>query len=109
MYARITQFEIDAVQISVPAALERFRSAVLPELRTQQGYRGLYVLTTPEGRGMLISFWDTAEAEEAGRASGYYSEQIGKFTTFYRQPPGRDLFEVTYMDAPAATGAGGPS
>jgi len=101
MYARITQFDIDTVQISLPAARERFLALVAPELSAQKGYEGLLVLENPEGRGILLTFWDSPEAEEAGRISGFYDEQVRKFVTFYRQPPGRDVFEVTVREGPA--------
>lgn len=106
MYARVTQFDIDIVQISGKAALERFREVVLPDLTAQPGYRGLLVLQSPEGRGMLVSFWESREAEEGGRASGYYEDQVRKFVTFYKQPPGREQFEVTYNDLPFTAGVG---
>ena len=61
MYARLTQFEIDTLRIGLDEALERFQELVLPELRKQPGYAGLYVMRTPEGRGVLLSLW-TSEA-----------------------------------------------
>lgn len=98
MYARVTQFDIDTVRIGLNEALQRFKMAVLPELQAQPGYRGLYVLQTPEGRGMLISFWDSRESERATVVTGFYDEQVQKFLTLYRQPPGRDEFQVTYAE-----------
>ncbi|MCK9519991.1 MAG: antibiotic biosynthesis monooxygenase [Dehalococcoidia bacterium] len=107
MYARVTQFDIDVVQISASAALDRFKELVLPELEKQPGYRGLLVLQNPEGRGVLVSLWASAEAERGSRATGYYEEQVRKFVTFYKQPPGREAFQVTHLDVPEAAAAGG--
>lgn len=100
MYARVTLFEVDTVRIGLDEALERFRGSVLPELQKQEGYRGLYVLRTPEGKGLLLSLWETEAEAEAGIASGYYDEQVAKFLTFLRQPPGRDHYEVALADTP---------
>ena len=90
--------EIDTVRVSLHTALERLEEQVLPELRKQQGYKGLYVLSTPEGKGLLMSLWETEEAAEAGVASGYYDEQVAKFITLLRQPPGRDHYEVVFAE-----------
>jgi len=101
MFARVTMLEIDTVRINLNTALERFKEAVLPELRKQAGYKGLYVLSTPEGKGLLLSLWETEEAAEAGVGSGYYDEQVAKFITLLRQPPGRDHYQVVFAEAPS--------
>ncbi len=105
MYARLTQFEIDTLRIGLDEALERFRELVLPELRKQPGYAGLYVMRTPEGRGVLLSLWTSEAAAQAGVESGYYEEQLSKFLMFTRQPPGRDHYEVVFTER---EGAGAP-
>jgi hypothetical protein len=98
MFARITQFEIDTVRISLEEALGRFKEMILPEVRKQPGYLGVYVLQTPEGKGLLVSLWSTPEAAQAGLESGYYDEQVSKFLMFTRQPPGRDHYEVVFTE-----------
>lgn len=98
MFARVTMFEIDTLRINVDTALELFKEVVLPELRKQPGYEGLYVMRTPEGRGMLVSLWETETAAQAGIEGGYYDEQVAKFITLLRQPPGRDHYEVVFID-----------
>lgn len=101
MYARVTLVEVDPVRLDPEAAVARFRDLVLPELRRQSGYAGVYVLKTPEGKGLLVSLWDSREAAEAGIASGYYEVQLGKFLTVFRSPPGRELYDVALAEAPA--------
>jgi len=100
MFARVTMLEIDTVRINLDTALKRFEESALPELRKQPGYKGLYVLTTSEGKGLLMSLWETEEAAEAGVASGYYDEQVAKFITLLRQSPGRDHYKVMFAEAP---------
>ena len=96
MYARVTQFDIDTVRIDMDAALDRFKDLILPALRRQAGYRGVYALHTEEGEGLLISLWDSSEAASAGLASGFYDEQISKFVSFYKEPPGRQQYLVAF-------------
>ena len=102
MYARVTQFEIDTLRIGLNEALERFKELVLPALRAQPGYEGVYAMHTPEGQGILLSFWATADAARAGVDSGYYDEQISKFVMFTRQPPGREHYEVVFSEVDTA-------
>jgi hypothetical protein len=105
MYARATQFELDTLRMPLASALERFKELIVPALRQQPGYAGVYALTTPEGKGLLLTLWDSEAAALAGEATGFYDEQIAKFLLLMRTPPGRDHYEVIYAEAPAATPA----
>ena len=40
-------------------------------------------------------------------ASGHYGEQVQKFVTLFRSPPGRETYEVGIADAPALAEQGG--
>jgi heme-degrading monooxygenase HmoA len=100
MYARTTLFEIDTLRISVDAALEQFKASIVPEMRKQAGYVGVYVMSTPEGKGLIMTLWASKEAAEAGVESGYYDEQVAKFVAMFRAPAGRDHYEVMYIEAP---------
>lgn len=103
MIARVTLAEIDAVRMSVDQAVTLFRESVVPALREQEGYEGVYVLLSDEGKVLALTFWDSEEAAEAGIAGGrsFYAKQIEKFVTLYRSPPGREEYDVVLADAPA--------
>jgi hypothetical protein len=98
MYSRVTQLEIDTLRIDVDDAVEAFRERVAPLLREQEGFEGVYVLVTPEGKALLITFWKTAEA---AAETPFYGEQMAQFVTLFRSPPGRERYEVVYADVPA--------
>lgn len=100
MFARVTLFEIDTLRIGLDDALEKFRELIVPEARKQEGYEGMYVMRTPEGKGLVMSLWASEEAATAGLASGYYDEQVAKFVTVYRVPPGREHYEVVVAEPP---------
>jgi heme-degrading monooxygenase HmoA len=104
MFARVTLFEIDTLRISLDTAQEQFERSIVPAARQRKGYRGMYVMRTPEGKGLIMSLWDSREAAQAGVESGYYDEQVAKFVTVYRTPPGREHYEVVLADIPGATG-----
>jgi hypothetical protein len=101
MVARVTLAEVDAVRWSMKNALELFRASVLPALQDEVGYEGAYVLTTPEGKALVMTFWSDEEAAEAGVARGMYAEQVEKFVTILRTQPGRETYDVSVADAPS--------
>jgi heme-degrading monooxygenase HmoA len=102
MYARVTLLEIDPLRTNVEAALQTFEETVLPQLREQEGYEGIVVLATAEGRGLLMSLWETEEASEATWA--FAGEQLEKHVTLFKAPPGREHYRVAFTDLPALAG-----
>ena len=100
MFARVTLFEIDTLRISLDDALEQFKELIVPEARKQEGYEGVFVMRTPEGKGLVMSLWSSEEAATAGVSSGYYDEQVAKFVAVFRAPAGREGYEVVFAEAP---------
>ena len=98
MYSRVTLVEIDTLRIGMDEALELYREAVLPRLSELDGYLGVLVMANPDGVGMLVTLWET---EEAALAGGFYYETLERFVTFFRQPSGRDHYEVVLAELPA--------
>jgi heme-degrading monooxygenase HmoA len=105
MIARVTLAEIDPVRISVERASRLFEDSVVPALREQDGYQGAYVLLSVQGKVLALTFWESEAAADAGLqgSRSFYAEQVEKFVTLYRSPPGREMYEVVVADAPAAT------
>jgi hypothetical protein len=101
MYARVTLLEIDTMRATVAAAVAQFEREVLPELQAQDGYRGVLVLATPEGKAALLSMWDTGEQANAGGMTGFYAETLVRYVTLFAAPPGRERYEVMVVDVPA--------
>ena len=103
MHARVTLLEIDTVRMDMADAVEMYKTEVMPELRAQPGYLGVVVLTTPEGKGLLISLWETAEDADAGADAQWYSDVLEKYVTLFRSPPGRERYEVALAEMPVGT------
>jgi hypothetical protein len=101
MYARVTMLEIDPLRIDMDDAVALYARDVVPVLCQQRGYEGAYVLTTPEGRALLLTFWDTEEEADAHAPVGFYSETLAQFATLFQSPPGREHYLVAFEDAPA--------
>jgi heme-degrading monooxygenase HmoA len=101
MVARVTLAELEFLRVGLDDAVRLFEDSVLPVLREQDGYAGVYVLATPEGKALVMSFWDSSEAADAGLASGFYTAQVEKFVTTFKAPPGREQYDVLVADTPA--------
>lgn len=104
MVARITLAEVDVVRRSLDELVEFYKQSVLPAQHAQDGYEGGYVLTTPEGKALVVAFWRDHAAAEAGMTGGFYGEQVEKFVTVFKAPPGREMYDVAVADVPAAVG-----
>src|SRR4029078_10562286 len=88
--ARATMAEIDPVRMTVDQAGELFPRSVLPALHEQPGYEGVYVLVSPDGQALVLTFWESEEAADVGLAGSrsFYAEQGEKVVTVYRAQPG---------------------
>ncbi len=104
MVVRATEAEIDVVRTNPKDAIALFEESVLPALRDEEGYEGCYVLLSEEGKMLVLSFWTSDEAARATRVSGFYQQQVEKFSEIvvYRQDPGREAYEVVVAEAPEA-------
>jgi hypothetical protein len=98
--------EIDTLRISLDEALSQFEELVMPRLREQPGFAGVYALTTDEGRAMLITFWETAEQADASGEAGWYPEVLAQFTTLFRSSPGRERYQVVLAEPPVVSPTG---
>jgi hypothetical protein len=102
MFARVTLLEIDTLRSSVDDALALYRDTVMPKLREQPGYRGVYAMSTPEGQAAIITFWEGEEQAAEMNSGGFYSQVLGQFATLFKAPPGRAYYQVLLADMPAA-------
>ena len=100
MVARVTLAEVDTLRMRLEDAIELYKQSVIPALREQEGYEGVCVLATPEGKAVTITFWESEEAAEAGVVSGFYAQQVEKFVTFFRAAPGRESYDVMISEMP---------
>jgi heme-degrading monooxygenase HmoA len=102
MVVRATKAEIDVVRTDPRDAVQVFHESVIPALQEQKGYEGCYVLLSEEGKMLVLTFWASDEAARETRLSGFYQEQVEKFSdvVFYRHEPGREAYDVVVADVP---------
>jgi hypothetical protein len=101
MYSRVTLLEIDTLRMDVDDAVAEYQTRFLPHLRELPGYEGVAVMVTPEGKGMVVTFWDSEETVEA--SSAFAASIVDEFLTLYRSPPGREHYRVAYAEMPRVT------
>jgi len=101
MVARVTLAEVDVVRTRLEDLVEFYKQSVVPDQHAQDGFEGGYVLTTPEGKALVLTFWRDHDAADAGVAGGFYGEQVQKFVTVFKAPPGRELYDVAVADVPS--------
>lgn len=102
MVVRATEAEIDVVRTNPADAIAVFKESVMPALHGEEGYEGCYVLLSEEGKMLVLSFWTSDETARATRLSGFYQEQIERFSDLvvFRQAPGREAYDVVVAETP---------
>ncbi|HEU0305150.1 MAG TPA: hypothetical protein VFR32_11280 [Gaiellaceae bacterium] len=101
MHSRVTLLEIDTLRIDVDDAVSLFREHVLPSLRELDGFEGVAVLVTSEGKGLIASFWESEEA--AAAAAGFAAGALEEHMTLFTSPPGREQYRVALAELPGVT------
>lgn len=101
MFARVTLLEIDTLRVSLDDALATFERDVVPRLRMQPGYRGVYAMTTPDGKALLLTLWATAEEADSDGTNDWYRDVLAEYVTLFKAPPGRGTYEVRLVDQTA--------
>ena len=96
MYARVVIVQLTPGRTD--QAITIFNESVLPAARTQQGFRGAYLLTDHHtGKFISVSLWETETDLNASEASGYYQEQVAKFAGVgvFAGAPVRETYQVS--------------
>ena len=100
MYSRVTLLEIDTLRASLVEVERAFEENVVPRLEELDGYEGAIVLATPEGKGLVATFWASPEAADA--TVEFARSATDEFVTVFRAPAGREHYDVMYLNVPAA-------
>ncbi len=101
MYSRVTLLEIDTLRVDLDDVVARFEGEILPRVHELPGFEGVVVMVTPEGKGMVVSFWESEETVE--ESAGVAAAAVEEFVTVYRTPPGREHYRVAYAEMPRVT------
>ena len=94
MYARVINIYIKPG--SMDEGINIYENAIVPAMRQQPGFKGTTLLTNRDANtGISISLWETEADMQAGEASGYLQEQLGKAAKLFSAPPTNAHYEVS--------------
>jgi len=97
MFARLLRIQTDIDQIDEASKL--FEESVVPLCKTQKGYKGSFFLTDRKtGNSIPVTLWESEEDMMATEESRFFQEQVVKFMDFFKAPPIREAYEVTFQD-----------
>ena len=94
MFARLTIVRTKVGKTD--EAVEVSKESVVPAAKSQKGFVGAQLLTEPNGKGIMMTFWDTEEDAIANEKSGYYQEQLAKFKDLFAAPPVHEGYNVAF-------------
>jgi len=96
MHARVVDLRVRPIDTKEMVRI--YRDSVMPAARRQPGFKGALLLTDPDtGVGTSITLWDTEEDREEGEASGFYKEQIKRFSDLFTETPVRKHYDVSAL------------
>ena len=76
-------------------AIDLYQNSVVPVAKQQKGFRGAYLMTdAATGKGISISVWDSETDMVEGERSGYYQQQIAKFSLLFASAPVTEHYEL---------------
>ena len=95
MHGRIVSVQVDSDKLKM--VTDVYVESVVPAAEQQAGFRGALLFTDEAtGKAVSITLWDSEEDLMKGQQSGYYREQIGKFTDYFVRTPEQVGYQVSY-------------
>ena len=92
MYARVVSAQAQLNKLD--EAIEICRS-METTWQQQKGFQGANLLVNRDSGNIIsISTWATRADLDATEASGWYQEQVAKFSKTWVEPPTREVFEI---------------
>jgi heme-degrading monooxygenase HmoA len=104
MYARVVSAQAQLNKLD--EVVEIFQS-MEAAWQQQKGFQGANLLVNQNtGNILSISTWATRADLDATEASGWYQDQVARFSKTWVAPPTREIFEIA-VHIGAARAAGG--
>jgi heme-degrading monooxygenase HmoA len=104
MYARVVSAQAQLNKLDEVVEIVQSMEAAWQQ---QKGFQGANLLVNQNtGNILSISTWATRADLDATDASGWYQEQVARFSKTWVAPPTREIFEIA-VHIGAARAAGG--
>ena len=96
MHARVVTFMVKSDNIETLTSIHH--NEVIPVLQQQEGFKGSRLLVDPaSGKSMIVTLWESQAIMQATEDTGWFREQLAKFSTVFSSPPTRETYEVKVM------------
>jgi heme-degrading monooxygenase HmoA len=97
MHARMLKMQVKPERIDEAARL--FAEDIVPNCRSQAGYRGSYFLVDRKlGECVPVTLWETETDMIATEENRFFQTQLMKFLGFFRHGLIREAYEVVIAD-----------
>ncbi len=94
MHGRIVSVQVKPEDLG--KAISIYRDSVIPAAQEQKGFRSALLFSDPEtGKAVSITLWDSEDDLIKGQESGYYQEQIAKFSEILIRLPDQVGYELS--------------
>ena len=93
MHAQLVRIQVQPGKADEAIAI--WKDQVAPAVRQQGGFKNAYLLVDRStNKGIGLSLWESEANITALQDSGFYQEQIAKFSAVFAGPPEREQYEV---------------
>lgn len=97
MYARTGSSQMKPGKMD--EAIKMYRDSIVPTLKKQKGFKGLYWLTDRgTDKYSVITLWESEADMKATETSGLLEEVVAKFGSYVATPPTIERYEVSFHE-----------
>ena len=94
MHGRVVSVQVEPEDLG--KAISIYRESVIPAAQEQKGFRSALLFTdSGTGKAVSITLWDSEDDLIKGQESGYYQEQIAKFSDILIRLPDQVGYELS--------------
>jgi heme-degrading monooxygenase HmoA len=94
VHARVVDLRVRSVDTKEMVRV--YREEVVPAAKQQRGFEGAFLLTDAQtGIGISITLWRTEADREVGEVTGFFDEQISKFSDLLTDTPVRRHYDLS--------------
>ncbi len=92
MFCRASRYQTSPQNLDEIARI--FREQALPLASRQPGFKGLYLMTKPDGHLMILNIWDTEEQANTWIENPKHQEIVSQLKPLLGGAPVRDFYQV---------------
>ena len=92
MFCRASRYHTSSQSLEEIARI--FQEQAVPLVSRQPGFKGVYLMTKPNGEFMVVNIWDTEEQANAWPQNPEHQQVVAQLRPLLSGAPTRDSYEV---------------